>query len=141
MDITTAQNSESGAMAKATPTSESSVSSVLADAFLRVVGVTPTVSEKAVKPSIRKQLSSKYTERVRQEAGSPNLWGGAAKSLSVSISTDDVVSVNATGTPEEVYAAEVLEYGTPSSPPRAVMRTYEAAFNEEYKIELSGYSL
>jgi hypothetical protein len=45
------------------------------------------------------------------------------------------------GTEEELRMAEALEYGTPDSPPRGVMRVYENDFNEEYKVAMKGYDL
>ena len=128
-------------MAKATSTSESSLSSILATALIGAVGISQTVSDTTVRPAVRKSLAKKYTERLRKEAGTRDLWGDTAEALSVEIGQDDVVRVSASGTPEQMYEVEMLEYGTPSSPPRAVMRTYEASFNEEYKADLGGYGL
>ena len=128
-------------MAKATSTSESSLSSILATALIGSSGVTSIVSEAHVKPSIRKSVSKSFTERIRKEVGTPELWGPRSGSIEVSIAPNDLVSISAIGTPEEIYEAEMLEYGTPDSPPRAVMRTYEKSFNEEYKVIMSGYGL
>lgn len=128
-------------MAKATSTSESSLSSILATALLGAVGVDQGISKSVVKPAVRKSFAKKFTDRIRQEAGTQDLWGDTASVLSVDIGDDDVVKVSASGTPEQMYDAELLEYGTPSSPPRAVMRTYEANFNEEYATEKSGFGL
>lgn len=125
-------------MPKATPTTESSLSSILAEALVGTIGLAP--SEKA-KPSIRKQMAKKFTERLRREAGAEDMWGDTASVLSVDIGDDDVVKVSAQGTPEQMYDAEMLEYGSPNSPARAVMRTYEADFNEQYKVELSRMAL
>lgn len=128
-------------MAKATSINESSLSSILANGLVGMMGVTHSISESHVKPAIRKSTSKAFTDRVREEAGTPELWGQRSGSIQVSISDNDLVSVAATGTPEEVYEAEMLEYGTPDFPPRAVMRTYEKSFNEEYKVIMSGYDL
>lgn len=128
-------------MAKATSTSESSLSSALADALTRIVGIPSGVSDQHVMPAIRQKVAKTFTDRVRKEAGTPELWGSSAKSIDVTIGPDDRVSVSPSGTPEEVREAEMLEYGTPDVPPRAVMRTYEASFNEEYKVMMNGYSV
>lgn len=128
-------------MNKATSTSGSSLSSILANALIGASGVTSVVTESHAKPKLRSRVSKSFTERARKEAGTPGLWGAAAKSIEVTIGADDLVSVSPTGTPDEVYEAQMLEYGTPDRPPRAVMRTYEAAFNEEYKIMVDGFSL
>lgn len=124
-------------MATATSTSESSLSSVLANALLSTVGVSSSVSKNYVKPTVRQRVAKAFTDRIRREAGTEELWGSASESLSVTIDDQDRVKVSATGGPEEQYTAEMLEYGTPSSPPRAVMRTYESSFNEEYKVMLN----
>lgn len=128
-------------MPKATSTSSSSLSSILANSLIHVVGVYPGISNQSVKPSMRKHFSDVFTKRVQRKASEPGLWGPLASTIKVTIGNDDRVSVNAVGTPEEVSAAEMLEYGTPGYPPRAVMRTYEADFNEEYKVEMNRYGL
>lgn len=128
-------------MAKATSTEESSLSSILANALIAAVGVKSNVSNTYVKPTVRQRVAQKYTNRIRKEASTPELWGDKAQSIKVSINSEDRVEVSAVGTPEEVYEAEMLEYGTPESPPRAVMRTYEASLNEEYKVIIGEYEL
>lgn len=128
-------------MTQASPTSQSSFSSVLADALTRTLGVQSSVSETFVKPAVRASKASKYTNRIRQEAASPELWGDMAKLLTVDINEYDEVTVGVEGSPEQKAAADALEYGTPNSPPVAVMRTYAADFTEDYKVSKNGYDL
>lgn len=128
-------------MPKATSTSEISLSSIMAESLLRVVGVNDSISEHHVKPTIRKRIGKLFTERVRKHASSPELWGASAKSIQVDITDDDNVVVSAVGTQGEIDNAHLLEYGTPDSPPVAVMRTYEADLNEEYKVSMREYDL
>jgi hypothetical protein len=128
-------------MAKATSTPESSPSSALANALLSSIGFTSAFSDSAVKPSIRSRVARSFTSKIRREASSPDLWGSSAQSLNVTIGADDRVTVGVEGTEEELRMAEALEYGTPDSPPRGVMRVYENDFNEEYKVAMEGYDL
>jgi hypothetical protein len=128
-------------MAKAVPTSETSFSSILAESLISSIGLTDTISEVHIKPSIRKRLAKSFTDRVRRLAGTPELWGRSAKTLSVNIDSNDKVSVNLEGSVDEVLQAQMLEYGTPDLPPRAVMRTAEADFTEEYKVMMRDYEL
>jgi len=128
-------------MQKATSTSIDSPSSALANVLVSAIGFNSLISETSVKPSIRKKFAKAFTDRIRKEAGTPDLWGSRASLLQVSIGDDDRVTVGVEGSEDEIAAAQALEYGSPGSPPRGVMRTYEADFNEEYKVAMSEYSL
>lgn len=128
-------------MSKATPTSSSSFGSILADVLARSVGVHSAISSNVLTPMLRAATAAKYTSQVREAASTPELWGEAAKTLSVTINDQDEVSVSASGSPDEVAAAEMLEYGTPDSPPVAVMRTFSASLTEDYKSYKNGFNL
>lgn len=128
-------------MTQASSVPTSSLSSVLADALARSSGVYSSVSTSYIAPVLRAITSAKYTQQIQEEASSPDIWGEASKFINVTIDENDRVSVSAQGNSEQVALAEALEYGTPESPPVAVMRTYEVMFNEDYSVNKGSYSL
>lgn len=120
-------------MIPANPNLTTSVSSVLAGLLINSTGIKEQIRETVVKPAIRKSLSKSYTNKVRAVASSLDMWGSASESIVVNISDDDQVSVRAEGTDEDVYAASLLEYGTPDRPPRAVMRQFSVTLSDDFK--------
>ena len=128
-------------MSEATPTSQTSFSSAMADALVRSVGVYGAVSNNFLTPLMRAAAASEYTSRAREAASTPELWGSASRLLTATITDDNQVVVSDQGTPEEMALAEALEYGTLESPPVAVMRTYSAEFTEDYNVTKGTVSL
>ena len=120
-------------MLSANPNSTTSFSSTLAKLLVNSTGVRSQITESIIKPSVRKSLAKSYTNKIRAIAASPDMWGNVSESLVVEIGDDDHVSIRAEGTDEDIYSAELLEYGTPDRPPRAIMRPFSITLSEDFK--------
>ena len=117
-------------MPRATFNSKNSMSSIVASILIEDTGIKDIIKE-TIKPEIRSNLAKSYTSKIRTIASSPELWGDTSNTLNVSIPSDSSVSITIEGSDNDVYKAHELEFGTPSEPPRSVVRTFQEILNQD----------
>jgi hypothetical protein len=127
-------------MPKASPNHSGSLSSIAVDLIVNNTGIADLLRE-VVSPVARQSLETTYTARVQEAASTPELWGDQASSIRVSIPDNTSVIVEAAGSENDVYKAHELEFGTPSTPPKAVMRTFQESLTYDLVNDMGSIGL
>lgn len=128
-------------MQKANPLKNNSMSSNLAELLLSCTAIESTLSSQLLEPAARKDFAKEYTERVRQHASAPELWGDVANVLNVEIDSTNNVQLTMSGSDEDLYRASELEYGTPSSPPKSIIRTFSESLRYDLQSDMAAIDL
>lgn len=106
--------------------------SSLAKSFLTATGVSGYINKKVTKPSVTHHMGTSYSERVREHARKNGPWAAFADDLHAHVTEDGDIAVTFQGSDDDRKLVEMLEYGTPSNPPRSVMRVMEEELRQQY---------
>jgi hypothetical protein len=117
-----------------------SSSSILAKSFLVASGISRVISDQITGPDRNSALVKKYSNKVRSYASSIPSWKPFADGLGVEIKSNGSVSVSFSGSPNDQQIIDLLEYGTPGTPPESVIRVMAAEIQQDYFIDSYGSS-
>lgn len=118
--------------------SKNSPSSILAESFLVASGISRVIQSQVTGPRETQDLIKKYSNKLQKYASSIPAWAPFAKSLSVDVNSKGKVSVRFNGSEEDRQVVELLEYGTPGSPPESVIRVMETELQQDYSMDTRG---